>query len=716
MARRLRIGVDVGGTHTDLVVMDASTGSLHVEKVPSTPHDPSAAIMEAMERLLAGGVRGDQVEFFCHGTTVTTNALLERKGARMGLLITRGFRAIQEVQSGWRDGSPFHLAFQKPPPLVLQRNTWEVTERIGPRGEELVPLDEEEVAAAAAAIRERGIEAVAVCFLFSFMNPAHEVRAREIIQQVYPECFVSLSCQVLPRIREWPRLSTTLLNAYLEPVLARYLSRLQLRLHAVGVHTPQVFVMQSNGGIMPFRAAEGTGRAVQTLLSGPAAGVTAAAYIGSRQGFPNAISLDMGGTSCDVAFLRNGEPLEVTETTVDRRDCWLPAVDVSTIGAGGGSIAWVDASGLLHVGPRSAGAVPGPACYGRGGLDPTVTDADLLLGYLDPESFLGHQKLDVQAAARAMEERIARPLGLALDEAAAGVVRMVNVRMADLIKVHAAKRGLVPSDFVLLAFGGAGPLHAAFVATELGLPQVVVPRYPGVFSALGLLSSDIRHDYVRSDLRPLDQLTPDDIHGHLQRLRAQALADLEAQALDPDGAVFQYELDLRYAGQGYELRLPLPPEVGSRPDPGWVAQRFHQTHAEVHGHCAPEKRVEVVSYRLRAVVIPPKYLPVPSDRTRGHHGVPSSRRRARFPKGTFDIDVLHRDRLVPGDRGDGPAVVEQLDSTTLVPPGWTWCVDAFENLVLARQPAGLARDRAAYPDYGPHLSPGYSPKQRRSSP
>ena len=679
-----RLGVDVGGTHTDLVLVD-KVGGVRVEKVASTPGNPSIAVLEGIGRLFDSGVAPNDIGFFGHGTTVTTNALLQMKGARTGLLINEGFRAVQEVQTGARETNQFELKFRRPAPLAPQSRTAEIAGRIDHRGREIQPLDEAGVGSAATRLREAGVESFAVCFLFSFMNPAHERRAAEIIRGVAPDAHVSLSSEVLPRIREWPRLSTCLINAYLEPVLARYVKDLDAGLDARGIATPSRFLMQSNGGVMPLRAAEGNGRTVHTLLSGPAAGVQACAHVlGRGQGRSRLIAMDMGGTSCDIAFIEDGAPLEVTEGTIAGRKLDVPALDIATISAGGGTVARVNAANHLTVGPDSAGADPGPVCYGLGGSEPTVTDADLISGFLNPDYLLGGATaLDRGAAERAVESRIARPMALSPRQAASGIVRLINARMADEIRVQAAKKVVDLAAASLVAFGGAGPVHAAMVAGDLGIARVLVPPRPGAFSALGLLCSDVVHDYIRSDIVEIRALGADRAEACFQSLEAQAERELAAEGLGESARQFVREIDLRYAGQGYEIRTPLAgPEWRplTRAGLAQVEQRFHALHQHLHGHSAPDSTVEAVSFRLRVRV--PVAKPDPEGDNAAAEPGAGGKRIVTFD-GRTEMEAPVHGR---GDIGDaampGPLIVEQIDATTIVPPGWAAHRDRFGNIVL----------------------------------
>src|SRR3984893_3465500 len=500
-AARYRLGVDVGGTHTDFVLLDTATGELLVEKVASTPDNPARGVLDGLARYLRKGIKPSEIGFFSNGTTITTNALLEMRGAKVGLLITKGYRAVQEIQNQARDGNLFDYFYAKPVPIAPQSLTGEIPERSDYAGNVLLPLDTGAVRQAVRELRAAGVESIAVCYLFSFTNPAHEEDTRALIHDEWPGVHVSLSSEVLPRIREWARLSTTLLNAYLEPVMVHYIAHLNGGLDDAGVRTQQRFLMQSNGGVMPFTAAIAGGRTVHTLFSGPAAGAQASAHLARADALRGLVTLDMGGTSADIAFIEGGAPLEVTEGVIARRQVDVPALDMTTISAGGGSIASIDGGGFLNVGPQSAGADPGPACYGRGGTRPTVTDADLLCGYLNPDYFLGGaQTLDVAAARAALRAHMAEPLKMDVPAAAAGIQRIVDMRMADEVRVFAAKRGVDLSAFTLLPFGGAGAVHAAAVAEELRMRRILVPPRPGAFSALGLLCTDVVHDYIRSEL------------------------------------------------------------------------------------------------------------------------------------------------------------------------------------------------------------------------
>lgn len=688
-----RLGVDVGGTNTDLVLYDELTGTQVVEKLPTTPANPAIAILEGVDRFLARGISARDISFFAHGTTVTTNALLELKGVRVGLFISEGYTGVIDVQTQTRSGNMFDYTFQRPAPLVARDCIREIPGRVDSRGAEIAALDLNAVRAGAGELAQKGIRSFAVCFIFSFMNPAHEQAAAEIIRSVVPDAAISLSSSVMPRIREWSRFSTTMLNAYLEPILVRYIDDLAKGLDRRGVQAAQRFLMQSNGGVMPFSGVSAGGNTVHTLLSGPAAGVQGSCHLlSTTQRFENLITMDIGGTSCDIAFIENGAPLEISECTIDGRQVDVPSLDIITIAAGGGTIARVDRGGFLVVGPESAGAVPGPACFGHGGIFPTITDAYIVCGMLNEDSFLGgSQKIDTAAAYRAIEGHLARPLGLSVADAASGVLRIVNARIADEIRLQAAKKGVELSKFTLVAFGGAGPVHAAAVAEELGIASFLVPFSPGAFSALGLLCSDVIHDFVRSDLTELGKLTPDEIERHFRELTREAEAALAAESLSLKDCEFSRELDMRYAGQGYELRVGIETAI----EDGILnfdalREAFHSLHEQQHGHSARDGVVEVVSYRLRARIRTrkvslqanaqaPKGALAPADTTTREVRFGSSK--------AVQTPIVSRAALTsPGSR-NGPAIIVQFDTTTVIPHGWTAKADATGNVIVQRSVA-----------------------------
>jgi N-methylhydantoinase A len=681
---RYRVTVDTGGTFSDFVHLNEQTGEISIAKIASTPDDPSRAILAGLEALLASVTKADEIGYFCHGTTVGTNALLEGKGVRTALLVTEGFRGIYPVGEQARPYGTaiFDVMYDKPAPLVPSRLTGEVKERIDFRGDVLRPLDETALRETVRALKAQNIESIAVCLLFSFLHPEHEARVRDIVLEEIPGCSVSLSCEVLPQIREYYRLSTTVINAYLQPILARYIAQLDRRLAAAGIVTRQKYIMQSNGGMATFAAA--ARRAVTTVLSGPAGGVTAGVLACGMSGSANIITFDMGGTSCDVALIKDGEPLLSSRGKIEGRDLAVPMLDINTVSAGGGTVATVDRFGVLQVGPQSAGAVPGPACYGRGGEAPTITDCNLVLGYLGEDNFLGgRMRLDAAKARAAIETAVARPLGLDVAEAAEGIVRVIDVKMEEAIKAISTMRGHDLRDFMLLAFGGAGPLHAGRIARDLGMAGVIVPLYPGVFSAIGLLMSDVKHDYIRSKLSPLSEVAPADVNGMFERMVAQALEELRDDGFASDRIRIERALDMRYAGQGYEIAVPCSLQPLQEADLKQLRATFDQQHRAMFGHMAPQEPVEIVSFRVRGIgLVPPVEMPKfkPAGTTLGD--ARRELRRVRFDGRELDCPVYQREQLDVGLTVAGPAVLDQFDCTTVICPGQTARVDEWKNLIV----------------------------------
>lgn len=682
--RRLRVGVDTGGTFTDFVVLDEDRGTLEVFKVPSTRPDQADGIIGGLADFLSrSGDPAEAVSFFCHGTTVGTNAILEASGARTGLVVTEGFRGIYEVgeQARGHGSIIYDLFFEKPRALVPARLTEEVRERVGSRGEVLAPIDEESARKAIEQLVRHGVESVAICFLFSFQHPEHEQQVRRLFEDMAPHINVSISSEIAPEIREYYRMSTTVVNAYLNPLLGRYVRSLDDRLHGLGVRTDQRYIIRSNGGVASFDTARD--RSVQTILSGPAAGVVTAQHVAASAGLPNLVTFDMGGTSTDVALVKEGQAVRRMGGKVHDLDVLVPMLDIHTVAAGGGTVAWVDDMGALQVGPRSAGSYPGPACYGNGGTEPTVTDANVVLGVLSAEQPLagGALSLDRQAAERAISEKIAKPLGLSVTAAARGIVEIVNVKMQEAIKVVSSNRGYDLRDFYLFAFGGAGPLHACQIAEEMGMKGVVIPPYPGVTSALGLLLSDVRHDYVYSDLRDLDEVKPSHARSILSKLRDRGMEQLRQEGFAPELCRFDWDMDLRYIGQGYELTVSLPDLPHAIEDLHQLRQRFDEAHLQLTGHSAPEERVEAVNYRVTAIATVPRAplaIPLPEEGTLNSAHVADTE--VFFRDKLERVPMYQRSSLPSGMTVPGPAVIVQNDSTTVLGPGQTATMDAWGYL------------------------------------
>ena len=683
-----RVAVDIGGTFTDATLIDEATGHVAIAKTLTTPADPSEGFMAAVERAVReAGVTARDVTFVVHATTVATNAIIEGKVARSGFVTTEGFRDLLEIGRQVRP-TLYDPQFEKPRPLVPRDRAVGVVERLGPKGEVLTPLDERSVRDAAALLARERVESVAVCLLHAYVNPAHERRVGEILAEELPGVPVSLSSEVAPEFREYLRASTTVINAVVRPVVGRYLERIERRLAEAGIGA-KLLVMQSSGGV--FGADAAARRPVFMVESGPAAGVIAAAHLGAGIGRPDILSFDMGGTTAKVGLIRDGRPSVTKDYQVGAHagagiggmslagyPVRTPVVDLVEIGAGGGSIAWVDSGGLLRVGPRSAGADPGPVCYRRGGVEPTVTDANVVLGRLNPSYFLGGElELDVDAARRAIEERCARPLGLSLVEAANGIVEIANAAMVNALHLISVQRGYDPRDFLLVAFGGAGPVHANALARDAEMPTVLVPRSPGIFSATGLLATDLKRDAARTIMRRLEELDPAELEHAFAELERAGAKELAAEGVAPDRIEFVRQLDLRYVGQSYELTVPAGDDLPAR---------FHAEHDRTYGFSAETEPVECVGVRLQTV----GRIARPPLRTleRGDAPPPKATRRVYFAEAGGYVDCAVHDRyaLPAGARLAGPAVVEELDSTTIVHPSYTARVDDVGNIWIERSP------------------------------
>ena len=682
----MQIGIDIGGTFTDVVALDRD-GRLTLTKVPSTPKDLLQGIDTAVRRVLElAGATPSGVDRFIHGTTVATNAVLEQKGPVTAVLTTEGFEDVLEL-GRMKRSRMYDLGMDPETPtfLALRRRRIGIRERLDARGAVVTPLDEAQVRAAVAALRGQGVQAIAVCYLFSFVNPAHERRTRELCREIASEISVSLSSDVDPTFREYERLCVTAFDAYLRPVVERYLAGLADTLRTLGVRAVPL-IMRSRGGIVS--AALAAQEPVTLFLSGPAGGVIGAKFAAAQSGVRDFVSLDMGGTSNDVAVVRGGEPLIASEGAIGPYPVRTPMVDVSTIGAGGGSIAWIDKAGGLRVGPQSAGAEPGPACYGRGGDQATVTDASILLGYLNPERFAGGlMTLDVNGAERAVGAIAAR-LGLSVTAAAAGIHRVVNARMADQIRLVTIKRGYDPRQFALVVLGGAGPVHGVPLAAEMGMSEVIVPEAPGVLAAFGLLAAAIEHHHARTLPGRADAIELAMVNACLAELDAMGRARMREEGVSEADVRVAYAADMRYVGQAYELEVSVTAPV----TPARVAEvvaAFHGVHERVYGYARTQQPVEFVNFR--AVHTYP--LPQPSIRPSVGAGpardtvapAPLGERRAYFAPHGFVATAIHdRSRLPPGARVDGPAIVEQADTTTVIPPGYRAIVDTSSNLRIGK--------------------------------
>jgi N-methylhydantoinase A len=688
-----RIGVDIGGTFTDVVLADETTGAVSVVKVSTTPRDFAQGVMDGLQAALrAGGVAAGDVGWLAHATTVVTNALLQGQGARTALVTTRGCRDVLELRRSAR-ASLYDLFQDGPAVLVPRHFRLEVRERIDAQGQVVDALDARDVEAAIDFIRRHQVDAVAVCLLFSFLNDAHERAVGERLRHAFPGLPVFLSSEVLPEIREFERTSTTAVCAYVGPILRSYLARLEDAVRGMGLPAP--WVMGSSGGV--FSVSEGLKMPAMAVESGPAAGVIAAALVGRQRGEGNLISFDMGGTTAKASLIEDGEVKTTSEYEVGgsgnvRR--WLhgtghpirvPVIDLAEVSAGGGSIAWIDPGGVLRVGPESSGAEPGPVCYGQGGVRPTVTDADLVLGYLNPAALLGGAlPVDLGRARDAIESRIAAPLGLGVVEAAAGIVSVVNAGMAGALRIVSVERGYDPREFTLVAFGGAGPVHAACLAEELEIPRVLVPPIPGGFSALGLVATDVRRDYVRTFYAPLARVEPADITAAYVAMEADAREMLRRTGVPAHRWQVSRAADCRYPRQAYELTVPVAAGPLTRETLDSLARDFHARHRTTYGHASPDEAVQCVNLRVSAIgrLTPLDVSRAPSTLA-PTAGLPA--RAAYFEEtGLVRCEVLAREALKPGTARPGPLIVEAADTTIVVPPAWRLTVEAGGLLALEK--------------------------------
>ncbi len=689
-----RVGADVGGTFTDLVAMDEE-GRVIVTKAPTTPEDQSVGVHDAVTK---AGIDLGEVAFFSHGTTVGINAVIENRGAKVAVITTEGFRDILELRRGQRvidnPDDMYNLQMDLPQdyvggydPLVRRPLRFEVLERLDFRGNVLKPLDEEAVRRVVAEIGKQGVQAVVICYLFSFMNPAHEQRTAEIVREMLPGVDLSVSSEILPIIREYERLSTATVNAYIMPVMRSYLEELGEKLKTGGSQK-DFYLMQSSGGIMSSGVA--ARRPVYTIDSGPAGGVTAAAQLGMSLGYPDVISFDMGGTTAKVCVVRDGKP-EVTNRfwVGGRYFIGAPVMDMVEIGAGGGSIASIDAAGGVRVGPHSAGSVPGPVCYRQGGTEPTVTDADLVLGYINPDYYLGgDMTVDVEAAKAAIKEKLADRLGMSTADAAHGIYRLVNANMMAATRVVTVQRGHDPRDFSLVVHGGTAAIHAVRMAQELRIPRLIVPLHAGVFSAVGLITADARYDVHRSYVARGSQADPARVQLVLREITQEAVAKIEELGFAPGQIVVRYEIDMRYLGQAHEIPVEIPSDLVARMDGRTfdrVVDLFHEKHLHLFGHASRDSEVEFMTLTVSAVG------PMRRRDTREiavGAGDPSAAskgtRKVYFEEapGYIDCETYERLRLKAGDRIAGPAVIEQMDTTTVIPPGETAEVDRYGTLIV----------------------------------
>ncbi|HVQ77942.1 MAG TPA: hydantoinase/oxoprolinase family protein [Candidatus Binatia bacterium] len=682
----LRIGIDIGGTFTDLVALDEVTGAMANTKALSTPRDLLEGILRCVDQT---GIRLGDCRLIIHGTTVGINALLERRGARTGLITTEGFRDVLEIGRG-NFLRMYDVLYQRPARLVPRGQCLEVTERLTARGEVIAPLDEAAVRAAARRLGADGVESVAIVFLFSYRNPAHERRAAEIVAEELPGAAVSASHRITQEWREYERTSTTVVNAYIQPILERYLGAFDRALAGRGFGG-QLLITQSNGGAFSLEAART--KPVHTIESGPAAGATGCASLARVLGADRLISFDMGGTTAKCAVVERGLVQTMDEYHVDGRPLRIPVIDIKEVSAGGGTVAWIDAGGALCLGPQSAGADPGPVCYGRGGQEPTVTDANVVLGRIDAGRFLGGtMPLDGAAAARALDDRVALPLGLARATAAAGIVRLADVKMALAVRSITTERGLDPREYTLVAYGGGGPLHAVAIARELGIPRVLVPPSPSTFSAWGMLATDLRHDLVRTVLEPLadtDAAWAATRFGEMQR-------EIETILPGVGTPVMHRTVDMRYLGQEHTVTV----ELGDLD--GWaeLRGRFDDAHRRAYGYAATEVEVQLLNLRLAVVYPLARPRLAAAERRAGGGGPPFSTRKihSTVAQDSVEYRVVAREELRAGDAVEGPAAIEEAGTTTIIEPGDVLRVEDHGCLVIDVARGGQAPSVTSCPE------------------
>jgi len=661
-----KLSIDIGGTFTDFVLI--KDDEIKVLKVASTPDDPANAVISGIKII---GVAEKDIEYLVHGTTVATNAVLEHKGAKVAMITTKGFKDVIEIgrqSRGWPKPNIYDFFIDKPKPLAKCEYRFEVTERVDYKGNIVVDLDRKELKKIIQKIQDSAIESVAICFLFSYANPKHELEAKDLIKKELPNLHISSSAEVVPEYREYERFSTTLLNAYTAPIMSKYLKHLKTSDATVPV---KIFLMESNGGIMTLETA--IQRSVHTLLSGPAAGVIGSAFLSDLLGYKNAITFDMGGTSTDVCLIENGNPNITTEGFIGSYPVKVPMININTVGAGGGSIAWVDAGGALRVGPESAGADPGPACYAKAGENATVTDANVVLGYINPDYFLGGEmKLDMQSAIKSIK-KISKEIDLDLIKTASGIIQVANSNMERAIRVISVEKGYDLRDFVLIAYGGSGGLHATALAKDLNLPIVVLPRYSGVFSAIGLLSADIKQDYSLTRIQKTKDVAEKELENSFKEMENKARSKLESEGFKE--VLINRSVDMRYVGQSFELNIPL-----SICDINQIVKDFNALHEKTYGYCA-DMETEIVNLRISAIVKTPKIKLKKLNITGNLERAFKYERTAYFGE-LLEVPVYEHSLLSSGNIINGPAIIEQVESTIVIHPKQKARLDDYGNVVI----------------------------------
>ncbi len=690
-----RLAVDTGGTFTDLCVLDESSGDLTVTKVPSTPSNPALAVMGGIEKLIEGKrVLPEKVRFLIHGTTVATNALLEHKGAKTALLTTEGFEDVLHIG---RQNRPrlYHFSARRPEPVVPRHLRYPLPERILYTGEVFRPLDESETATIIQRIKAQAVQSIAVSLIHSYANPIHEQRVKSIISRVFPEAYVTISAEVLPEFREYERTSTVCINAYVMPKVNDYVADLERRLRNLDIAS-DLYIMQSNGGVITAKTARQM--SARTVLSGPAGGVLTGVFISRTIGRPNVITIDMGGTSSDICLIEGGIPRLTTESDIGGYPIKLPMIDINTIGAGGGSIAWIDGGGALQVGPESAGADPGPICYDRGGIEPTVTDAHAILGRINPSYLLGGEMpLYPDKARRVMEEKIARPLGIDVLRAAEGIIAVVNANMIRGIRRVSVEKGYDPREFALVPFGGAGPLHGVELAQALNIKEIVVPAYPGIASAFGMLSADVRHDFVQTQISLSQEVDVNHLLLVFKNMEDQALEQLNREGFSGQSVLLIRSADMRYIRQAYELSVPVKGGTLNPQDISAIVESFHRIHEKAYGYARRKEAVEFVNLRVVGLGKLPDFRLKEKTPHIREPAQPIGYREVFFQGEALKTPIYPRNQLPRGQAIAGPAIVEQMDSTIVILPKCEGVTDRYGNLLIKTRGLNEGETRPHHP-------------------
>lgn len=676
-----RIGIDTGGTNTDVVLTNVETGRLYYTKTPTTPKELLKGINAGINKIVNEcGIEPQDIKELIYGTTIVVNMIAQKESEATALITTKGFKDVLEIGRAYRSENIYDINMEKPEPLVKRNLRFEVSERMDFLGQEMEPINEKEVIDIVNILKEKNIRAVAVCLMHSYANPKHELKIKEIIKREWPEAYISISAEINPQFREYERTSTTVINAYMMPNMASHIIDFNNEMDKSQINA-NCYMMQGNAGIMTFNAA--LKKPVSVAESGPIAGIIAANYLSKMLGEKNIITLDMGGTSADVALIQNNVMKFTTDSHIEGYPISIPTVDLSFIGAGGGSIAWCDDGGALKVGPLSAGAEPGPVCYGKGGVKPTVTDANLVTGRIRPEIFEENLVNAMETTKNAVDKYIAGPLNISTIQAAEGIIDVVNSNMIRAIKFVSVQKGYDPREFTLVAFGGAGGLHAGKLAEELEIPKVIVPYSPGTFCALGLVLSDIKCDCVHSRLLTKDQISPKLLNEIYSSLDKQGKDELEKQNVVNENRVLIRTCDMRYFGQAFEISVPLSCKDITENDIDDMIERFHSLHEQAYGHCMKDDPIEFVNYRVSAVGTFDKPDIVKSA---GVRKVSNADKKifgkAIFNGKEYDVPILNRDALNIGDIIAGPAIIAEMGATVVVYPNHTAEIDEMKNIIM----------------------------------